>query len=64
MGPLGVVIGAIRGSEVVVGGLSSGGVRRPTVLRSIRDRSRVSMDVVLDMRVRDLRASLEDRRNG
>ena len=64
MGALGVVIWAIRGSKVVVGGLSAGGARGPTLLGSIRHRSRASKDVVLDMRIRDLRMSLEDRRKG
>lgn len=62
MGALGVVVGAISRCELVVGRLSGGMVRSPTVLRSIRHRSRASMDVVLNMQVRDLRVSLEDRR--
>lgn len=64
MGALGVVVGAISRCELVVGRLSGGMVRSPTVLRSIRHRRGVSMEVILSMCFRDLRMRLEDRRGG
>ena len=64
MGALGVVVGPISRCELVVGRLSGGTVRSPTVLRSIRHRRGVSMEVILSMCFRDLRMRLEDRRGG
>lgn len=49
----GMIVGGVSGSELVVGGLSSGGVWRPTVLRSIRHWSCTSMEVILNMQARD-----------
>lgn len=60
----GVVTVIIGGCELVVGGLSGRGVRSPTVLRSIRHRRIASLEVVLNMNVRDLRVRLDDRREG
>jgi hypothetical protein len=48
-----VIIGVISRGEMVVGGLISGGVRSPTVLRSTRDRRCAGVEVVLSMQVRD-----------
>ena len=62
MGALGVVVGAISRCELVVGRLSGGMVRSPTVLRSIRHRRSTSMEIVLNVNFRDLRMRLEDRR--
>lgn len=47
MSALGVVTGAISRCELVVGGLSVGGIRSPTVLRSTRQRR--TMEVALKM---------------
>ena len=63
MGALGGVPGAISRCEVVVGGVSGGWIRVPTVLRSTRDRRR-TMEVALNLEVRDLRVRLGDRRGG
>jgi hypothetical protein len=53
VGALGVVVGAISRCELVVGRLSGGMVRSPTVLRSIWHRRGVSMEVILSMCFRD-----------
>lgn len=53
MSTLRMVVGVVSECEVVIGGVGGGGVRRPTVLRSIRYRRCASMEVVRDMRARD-----------
>ena len=59
-----VVTRAISRCEPIVGGLSGGGVRSPIVLRFILHRRSASVEVVLNMNVRDLRMRLGDRRKG
>lgn len=48
-----MVIGAIGWGELVVGGVSGGGVGRPSMLRSTRHRRCASMEVILSMQARD-----------
>ena len=64
VGAVDAVTGTVSRCELVVSDFSSGGVRSPTVLRSIWRRRRVSMYVVLNADGRDLRVGLEDRREG
>ena len=64
MGALSVVTGSISRRELIVGSLGSGGIRGPTVLRSVRHRRSASMEVGLSVCFRDLRVRLEDRRRG
>ena len=64
MGAFGMIIGAIRGIEVVMGGLWGGRARRPTVLGTIRERSCAGVGGVLNVQARDLQVRLEDRRKG
>ena len=64
VGAVSVVTGAISRCEAVVGNLSGGGARSPVVLGFIRHRMGAGVEVVLKMKVRDLRVRLEDRRKG
>ena len=59
-----VVIGAIGRSELVVDDLGRGGVMGPIVLRLVRHRGKASVEVTLNVDVRDLQVILEDRREG
>ena len=64
MGAVGVVIGPVSRCKMVVGDLSGGVIRSPTVLGSVRHRRGTTMQIVLNVDIRDLRVRLEDRHEG